>query len=50
MTPGQRITGSEYFAHPPVGTGDWTFGLDSVTVDDIPEFVGSVSGIAIPTQ
>jgi len=50
MNAGESASGSEYFAHAPEGSGAWTFSMDTVTVDDVPEFEGSVSGIDIPTQ
>lgn len=50
MKPGQSVEGSEYFALAPAGDGDWTFTLSSDTIDNVPEFQGSVSGIKIPTE
>jgi serine/threonine protein kinase len=50
MTAGQTVVGHEYFAAPPVGDGSWTFGFDSVTIEGITEFSGSVSNIQIPTS
>ena len=50
MSEGETISGSEYFAQPPQGSGPWTFTMDTLTIDDLPEFEGSVSGITIPTQ
>jgi serine/threonine protein kinase len=50
LAAGQSVGGVEYFAHPPAGSGDWSFGIDSKTVDDVPEFQGSASGISIPTE
>jgi serine/threonine protein kinase len=44
MSMGQQIAISVYFSQAPVGSGDWTYNLDTQ------EFRGSVSGIDIPTQ
>lgn len=49
MHAGQTADGSEYFAAPPAGSGPWVFSIDSVTIDDVPEFQGDVTGIKIPT-
>ncbi|HEX4789938.1 MAG TPA: serine/threonine-protein kinase [Actinospica sp.] len=50
LSAGQSASGAEYFGHAPAGAGDWTFSMNSLTVDDVPEFQGSVSGISIPTE
>lgn len=50
MDEGETVSGSEYFAQAPQGSGPWTFTMDTLTVEEIPEFQGSVSGITIPTQ
>ncbi|HET9169582.1 MAG TPA: serine/threonine-protein kinase [Actinospica sp.] len=50
MAAGQSISGSEYFASAPEGSGDWTFSMDTLTVYNVPEFQGSISGISVPTQ
>ena len=44
MTEGQQISSLMYFSKAPVGSGDWTFTIDTL------EFQGSVSGISIPTS
>jgi serine/threonine protein kinase len=44
MTVGQQVSSLMYFSQAPVGSGDWTFSLDTI------EFQGSVSGISIPTR
>ena len=44
MTEGQQISSLMYFSQAPVGSGDWTFNIDTL------EFQGSVSGISIPTS
>ena len=43
MSVGQQVSSFMYFSQPPVGSGDWTFSMDT------DEFQGSVSGISIPT-
>lgn len=50
MSAGQSAVGHEYFAAPPAGDGSWTFGFDSVTIEGITEFQGTVSNIQIPTN
>jgi len=49
MDTGDSVSGSEYFAHAPTGSGDWSFSLDSGAVGEASEFQGTVSGISIPT-
>jgi serine/threonine protein kinase len=44
MNVGDQVSSFAYFSQAPVGSGDWTFSLDTI------EFQGSVSGISIPTQ
>jgi eukaryotic-like serine/threonine-protein kinase len=44
MTEGQQISSLMYFSQAPVGSGSWTFTIDTL------EFQGSVSGISIPTS
>ena len=44
MSAGQSFSANAYFSKAPVGSGDWTFNLDTE------EFQGSVSNISIPTR
>lgn len=50
MSVGQTANGSEYFASAPAGSGSWTFSMDTLSVDGVTEFQGSVSNISIPTR
>lgn len=43
MTPGQTYGNTEYFAHPPTGTGPWTMTISTR------EFQGTTPGFTIPT-